>query len=118
MKVSKVVIDQPYNRRLTRPTGVITGWFAIHDEVIPEEFEFRTGPITLPHTVLRRPDVEGAMPDCTIVGFQIRFDLSNLLLYLQEDRLVVHLTMADYEPVRLQFTFQEGALAEFIAAAS
>jgi hypothetical protein len=118
MRVSKVRIDQPHDRCLTKASGVINGWFAIHDEIIPEEFEFRVGPILLPHKVLKRPDVEGAMPDHTIVGFQIWFDLSNYLLYIQDGRLVIEVKMWEYDPFRLQFTIKESALAACIAAAS
>ena len=118
MRVSKVKIDQPKDRRITRASGAINGWFAIHDEVVPEEFEFRVGPILLPHTLLRRPDVEGAMPEHTILGFQVRFDLADYLLYIDNNRLVIQLTMPEYDPFRLQFTIKEGALAECIEGAS
>lgn len=118
MKVSKVIIDQPENRCIAKASGVINGWFAVHDEVFQEEYQFRVGPILLPHKVLKRPDVEEAMPEHTIVGFQIRFDLSNYLYYIDDGKLVIHVTISDYDPVRLQFTVQESALAACVAEAS
>ena len=90
MEVSKVVIDLPEKRRITKASGVINGWFAVREQQdIPEELAFRVGPIPLPHHILKRPDVEGAMPGHAIVGFQIQFDLSNYLLYIQDSRLVI-----------------------------
>jgi len=118
MRVSKVIIDQPKDRCITKAAGTINGWFAIHDEVVPGAFEFRVGPILLPHTSMKRPDVEGAMPEFTIVGFQIRFDLSDYLLYLGGGKLVIRVTVPEYDPFRLQFTIKESALAACIAAAS
>ena len=119
MEVSKIVIDQPQNRCLTKPSGAINGWFALRgQDDIPEELEFRVGPILLPHRIIKRPDVEGAMPEYRIVGFQIQFDLSNYLLYIQDNRLVIRVTMPEYEPFRLKFTIQESAMAMCIAAAS
>jgi hypothetical protein len=119
MEVSRIVIDQPQNRRLTKSYGAITGWFALRgQQEVPEEMEFRVGPIILPHVVLKRPDVEGAMPEHTVLGFQVRFDLANYLYHIKDNHLDIQLTMADYDSMRLRFTIQESAMAACIAAAS
>jgi hypothetical protein len=118
MKVSKIRIDHPKNRSLTQASGAIKGWFAIYDEVIPEEFEFRVGSLLLPYTLMRRPDVEEVMPDYTILGFQVRFDLADYLLYIENNRLVIELTMPEYDPFRMQFKIKESALAACIERAS
>lgn len=118
-EVTRVVIDQPQTRCLTTAVGAINGWFALREkEEIPEELEFRVGPIILPHVMLKRPDVEDAMPEHIVVGFQIRFDLSNYLLYIADGRLVIDATIAGYDPFRLQFKIQDSAMAVCIAAAS
>jgi hypothetical protein len=119
IEVTRVVIDQPQNRCLTKPVGAIKGWFALREkEELPEELQFRVGPIILPHTVMKRPDVESAMPEHIVMGFQVRFDLSNYLLYIHDGRLVIDVTISGYDPFRLQFKIQESAMAVCIEAAS
>jgi hypothetical protein len=118
MDTSKVVIDDPQTRCLTKPSGAINGWFAIHNYEIPEEFQFRVGPIVLPHAVLKREDVEAALPEYSVVGFQIRFDLNHYLLYIDDNRLTIRLIVPDHYPFAVRFTIKEGVLASCIAAAS
>lgn len=118
MDASRVVIDEPQNRCITKPSGAISGWFAIHNYEIPEEFQFRVGPIVLPHTVLKREDVETAMPEYGVTGFQIRFDLNNYLHYIDDNRLTIRLILPDYHPFAVRLTIKEGVLVSCIAAAS
>lgn len=118
MEVSRVVIDQPHNHCIAKPAGAINGWFALHNYESPEEFQLRVGPLILPHTVLKREDVEAAMPEHSVVGFQVRFDLNNYLLYIDENRLVIQVLIPGFDPVSLRFTIKEGVLASCIAAAS
>jgi hypothetical protein len=118
MNVSKLIIDHPGNRRLTKMSGTISGWFAIHRYEIPEEFHFQVGPLVLPHTLARREDVEGAMPEHGVTGFQIRFDLMNYLPYIDDKGLMIELLLPDFDPLPLRFAIEENALASCIAAAS
>jgi len=118
MTVSKIVIDAPQHRTLTKPAGAITGWFAIHDREIPQTIEFRVGPVVLPYRYLTRPDVEGTLPEHNVSGFQVWFDLSDYLLYIEDRRLVINLKIPDHLPLSLQFNITENAMAACIAAAS
>jgi hypothetical protein len=118
MTISKLVIDEPRNRCITKPSGTIKGWLALHNYEIPEDIQFRVGPIILPHTLSKREDVEGAMPEHGVAGFQIRYDLSGYLLYIEDQSLSIKLTLPDFSPLTLRFKIQEGVLASCIAAAS
>lgn len=117
MEVSKVVIDTPHDRCIAKPSGAIIGWLAVHHYEMPE-LQFRVGPIILPHTILKREDVEGAMPEHSVAGFRVRFDLNDYLLYIDDNRLTIQVTLPDFDPLSLRFTIMEGVLASCIAAAS
>jgi|ERR1700733_10659681 len=114
----RLEIDHPANRRIAKPVGVIRGWFASSGGIeLPETFAFRIGGITLPHMVVTRLDVEAVMPDHTIVGFDIPYELVSYLTYIQDNRLVIHLKLPDYDPVLLRFKVEERALAACLADA-
>jgi hypothetical protein len=118
MEAIRVVIDEPAGRCLTKPNGTITGWFGIHQYEIPDDFQFRVGPIALPYTLLRREDVEEALPEYGVTGFRIRFDLMNFLPYIDEKGMLIQLTVLDFHPFPLRFSIQESALAICVSAAS
>ena len=108
----RVEIDAPYDLYLEKPAGDIRGWFAADDIEIPKEFSLQAGGITMPHRVVRREDVETAMPDYTIRGFVIPYDLVSYLPYLQEDNyLVIQLTVPGYNPHTLRLKIKDSALA-------
>lgn len=113
----RVEVDNPDDCCITKPSGVISGWFATADWENPEEFQFRVGPIILPHTHNKRADVEGAMVGHRVAGFQIRFDLIDCLPYIEDNRMVIQLVLLDYQPFPLRFTVKESALASCLAAA-
>ena len=115
----RVEIDEPENCRIQKPKGRIRGWFAAGKLVdIPETFSFRAGNLALPHRVVRRLDVEGAMPDYVVTGFEIPYDLSTLLARIHDNRLLIHLTLADYDSYPLKFRVDDSALVQCVSAAS
>jgi hypothetical protein len=113
----RVEIDDPHDRSLGKPVGIIRGWFATRDLDFPEEFQFQIGGIILPHDVVRREDVEAAMPDYSIMGFTVEYDLSSYLPYVQDNRLVIHLTLPGYDPYLMRFNVDDSALAICLAEA-
>ena len=114
----RVEVDDPLDRMLKKPMGMITGWFAMAGYEAPDEFEFHVGPISLPHTAVKRPDVQEVIPEYSVGGFQIQFDLSHYLFYIDSNRLVIRLTLPGYDPIAIRFALKEGVLADCIAAAS
>jgi hypothetical protein len=113
----RVEIDEPENRLIEEDIGFILGWFATRDGEIPETFEFRIGGILVPHRVVDRADVESVLPDYTIVGFLIPYDLSFYLPQIQNNRLLIQLTLPGYNPHILRLGITENALATCVAAA-
>jgi hypothetical protein len=113
----RVEIDNPLDRCLRKPAGSIIGWFAAHTHDMPEEVEFRIGPIRLPHKIIPRPDVEGAMQGYCVVGFEIRYELSNYLPYIDDLKLVIRLIAPEYYPISLRLKIQESALAQCLDSA-
>jgi hypothetical protein len=113
----RLQIDDPENRRITQPSGVIRGWFAALDCELPETFEFRIDGIVLPHKMVAREDVEESMPDHLIAGFDIPYDLVPYLPYIQDRRLIVHLKLPDFDSIALRFKIEESALASCLADA-
>ena len=111
----RIEIDDPEDRRIVNPAGVIRGWIAGCGIEMPETFEFRIDGVPLPSRVVTREDVEEAMPDHTIVAFDIPYDLVNYLPYIEDRRLVIHLKLDDYDPVHLRFYIKEAALASCLA---
>lgn len=117
--MARLEIDDPENCRIQKPVGRIRGWFAASKAMdIPETFVFRIGSVTLPHRMTPREDVEAAMPGYIISGFEIPYDLSPLLPYIRKNRLLIHLTMSDYDGSVLRFHVEEQALAICVASAS
>ena len=114
----RVEIDDPDNSRIRKPAGLIRGWFATAESEFPEEFEFKIGGITLPHHLTRRSDVEAAMPEYNILGFNIAYDLLTLLPYISDNRLALQLILPGYDSLRLRFTVADSALASCLEAAS
>ena len=110
-------IDDPESGRIGKPVGVLRGWLAAHDVEIPEKFSFRLNGVTLPHRVVARSDVEEAMPEDTIVGFEIRYDLASYLPYIEDNRLVIHMRLPGYDPFLLRLKIEEGAMALCLADA-
>jgi hypothetical protein len=117
MEGLRIEIDDPDDRRIVKPAGVIRGWFAGCGIEMPEAFDFRIDGVLLPSRTVTREDVEEAMPDHTIVAFDIPYDLVNYLPYIEDRRLVIHLKIADYDPVLLRFYIKEEALASCLADA-
>jgi hypothetical protein len=114
----RIEIDDPLDRCLEKPAGTIRGWFAAIDLEIPEDFTLHVGVISLPYSVVKREDVEAAMPDYTIGGFETRYDLASYLPYIQEDNyLVIRLTLPGYSPYSLRFKIKDSALATCLEAA-
>jgi hypothetical protein len=113
----RIEIDHPEKRRISQPSGVIRGWFAALDRELPETFEFRIDGIVLPYKVVRREDVEKAMPDYLIAGFDIPYDLVSYLPYIENRRLMVHLKLPDFAAIALRFKIEESALASCLADA-
>jgi hypothetical protein len=114
----RIEIDDPDKNRIAKPVGIIRGWFASSDLQVPEDFHFQIGASTVPHQVLKRTDVEAALPDYTITGFKIPYDLAPFLPYITNHRLLIHLVLPGFDPCRLWFTIQDRALAICVAAAS
>lgn len=114
----RVEVDDPDHYRIEKPAGIIRGWFAAQDVQIPEDFHFKIGTSRLPHSIVQRTDVETAMPEYTITGFQISYDLACWLPYIADHRLVVHLILPGYDSLLLRFTIRERALASCLASAS
>ena len=114
----RVEIDDPADRLITEPSGLIRGWFGSRDQELPETFEFRINGMIVPHRLVSRPDVEGAMPDHHIVGFDIQYNLSAYLPYIEDSRFTMCLTMPDYDSYPVRFKIKDHALAICLAAAS
>jgi hypothetical protein len=114
----RVEIDDPEDRMLLTSKGTIRGWFATPDAEVPEDFYFQVGAIRLAHETTSREDVEGAMPDYSIVGFNIRYDIGCYLHYITDNRLAVQLVLPDFDPYRLRFTVKEIVMAACVAEAS
>jgi hypothetical protein len=115
----RLEIDDPEYCRIKKAMGCIRGWFAAGKSVeIPETFSFRIGGIIVPHRIVHRLDVEAAMPEYTVTGFEIAYELSVFLPYIQKKRLTMHLTLADYDAAFLRFEIAESALASCVASAS
>ena len=113
----RVEIDDPKDRSIQKPAGVIRGWFATRNIDPPDEFHFQVGAVNLPHSVAERVDVQEVMPDCSIVGFDIRYDLMNHLPQIDDNRLDIQLFIPGYDSVRLRFKIKDSALAICVAAA-
>ena len=114
----RVEIDDPEKNWIKKPVGVIRGWFATSDLELPEDFHFRVGGVTLPHTLTQRSDVEGAMPDYNILGFNLPYDLFPFLPDISDNRLVIHLDLPGYDPFHIRFRVDDRALAICLEAAS
>lgn len=114
----RVEIDDPPNRCIEQPVGIIRGWFASSDIEIPDDFSFQLAGIRLPHCIVKREDVEGALPEFTIVGFTIPYDLSDYLPNIQNNRLMIRLMLSGYDPYLMRFTIKDSALSLCLAAAS
>ncbi len=114
----RLEIDEPKDRRLTASSGLIRGWFAARDIDLPEEFHFEIGKTIVPHRILKREDVEGAMPGHSVMGFGIHYDLSLYLPYIEENGLAIRLILPEYPTRTLRFKITEGALVNCLAAAS
>lgn len=113
----RVEIDDPQSRSIEKPAGIIRGWFATRGADVPDEFRFQVGGIALPHRVVERVDVEAAMPGHAIVGFELRYDLSDFLPQIQSGRFGIRLSPAGYDSVMLRFKVEENALALCLASA-
>lgn len=113
----RVEIDDPADRLITEPSGIIRGWFSSRDQELPDTFEFRIGGIIVPHRVVSRPDVEGAMPDHDVVGFDILYDLFAYLPCIEDSRFTMYLTIPEYDPYPVRFTIKDQALANCLVAA-
>lgn len=114
----RLEIDYPADHLITEPSGLIRGWFGSRDQELPEIFEFRIDTMLVPHRVVSRPDVQGAMPNHEIVGFDIHYNLAAYLPYIEDSRFTMCLTMPDYDPYPVRFTVKDHALAICLAAAS
>lgn len=114
----RIEIDDPHDRSITQPAGLIRGWFATRDLEIPETFSFQLAGITLPHSIIKREDVESALPGHTIVGFKVHYELQDYLPYIQQNRLAIRLILDGYDSFLLRFTVKDSALAICLAAAS
>ena len=111
-------VDEPESRVIGKPVGVIRGWFAMRDDVeVPESFEFRLGGVIVPHGIVQRVDVEAALPDYRIVGFTIPYDLSDYLPEIQNNGMVIQLTLPGYDAMFLRFKVEDKALAICLATA-
>ena len=115
--VLQVEIDDPADRRIENPEGVIRGWFAARDMEIQETFRFRIDGLKLPHRVVRRDDVELVMPGHLIVGFEIPYDLLFYLPYIQNNRLTIEMIFPNYNTLSFRFQIAETALAMCVSAA-
>ena len=113
----RLEIDDPSDRRLTKPSGAIHGWFASSEPEMPDDFDLRLGGLSMRHVVARRLDVEAAMPEYLVVGFTVPYDLSDFLPYITDNRLHFVITVAGYEPHRLRFTITDDALSACLASA-
>lgn len=112
-------MDDPENYLIKKPVGCMRGWFATGKSMeMPETFSFRIGGIRVAHRMVQRPDVEMAMPECIVTGFEIPYDLSVFLPYIEGCRLRLQLTLADYDAASLRFRIAESALARCVAWAS
>jgi hypothetical protein len=115
--VLRVEIDDPADQRIENTEGVIRGWFAARDMEIQETFRFRIDGLKLPHRVVRREDVELAMPGHLIVGFEIPYDLLFYLPYIQNHRLTIEMIAPNYGTSSFRFQIAGTALAMSVAAA-
>ena len=113
----RVEIDDPTDRLITEPSGIIRGWFGSRDQELPDTFEFRISGTLVPHRVVSRRDVESAMPDHNVVGFDIPYNLSAYLPYIEDSRFTMCLTVPDYDSYPVRFTIKDQALANCLAAA-
>jgi hypothetical protein len=113
----RVEIDAPADRLVTEASGLIRGWFGSLDQKLPDTFEFRISGMVVPHRLVSRLDVQGAMPDHHIVGFDIPYNLSAYLPYIEDNRFTMCLIMPGYEPYPVRFTIKDHALAMCLATA-
>ena len=113
----RVEIDDPENRRIHQPAGLIRGWFAAFDAALPKSFEFSIGGLVLPHRVVKRQDVEEVLPEHLIVGFDIPYDLTSYLAYVDDSCLAIELKLPDYDSITLKFRIEAGAMAACLADA-
>lgn len=115
----RVEIDDPEHSRILKPAGRIRGWFAASKLIdIPDTFTFRVGTILLPHRIVHRGDVEGALPEYAVTGFEIPYDIAALLPYVRKNQLAIQLTLPDYGTPVLKFHVADCALAICMALAS
>jgi hypothetical protein len=108
----RVEIDDPLNRTIDKPSGAIHGWLATRDTELPETIDFRIAGTALPHEIVKREDVEQAMPDHNVMGFVFWYDLATCLPNIEDNRLLVLLTLPGYDPYRMSVKIDEKALAE------
>lgn len=113
----RIEIDDPQSLRITKPVGVLRGWFATRDGELPETCTFRIGGMTLPYQMVRRMDVEELMPEHSVRGFEIPYNLSDYLPYIQDNLLVVRLMLAEYAPFVFRFRIDSSALGCCLASA-
>ena len=107
----RVEIDDPLTRTIEKAAGELRGWIATSDLELPEVTDFRIGAIVLWHEMVKREDVEEAMPDHTILGFVIRYELATLLPNIQDNRLLIVMTLPGFDPYPLPVKIGEMALA-------
>ena len=113
----RVEIDDPIDLRIQQPSGILRGWLAARNEELPAAYTFRIGRMTLPHRPAKRLDVEEAMPDYEVCGFEIRYDLSDLLPHIQNQRLTIRLKAAGYEAFLFRFRIDDAAIGNCLSAA-
>src|SRR5579871_2641735 len=113
----RVEVDDPADRRLIEPTGYIRGWFATVDTEIPEDFHLTIAGSALPYDIVKREDVQAALPGHSVVGFRIPYDLSVCLPHIQDEQLIIDLALPGYDPYRLRFKIENSALAACLESA-
>ena len=57
------------------------------------------------------------MPDYEVCGFEIRYDLSDLLPHIQNQRLTIRLKAAGYEAFLFRFRIDDAAIGNCLSAA-
>src|SRR5579871_3253253 len=83
----RLEVDQPEDFSIEKPVCHIRGWYATSEGDSLEILHFRIAGNQIPHIAEDRRDVEEVMPDYTVKGFRIPFDLSFYVQYIVDQRL-------------------------------
>jgi hypothetical protein len=100
-----VQIDEPTNKVLGRGICRVRGWYAAPSRCSnPAELRIEVGGTRVFWREVPRPDVCGAYPDFTIIGFLIDFDVSFYFAAVDDAKLRMDLDLPGFQRQTVELT--------------